>query len=84
MKDIVIREYSNATKAILHNRRVLVGQHPKQEDNIILQFQFLTDDSSVSALHEYQRGIKKTTITISKDAAKALFACLYNQLHPTT
>jgi hypothetical protein len=67
--------YNDGAEARIHNRRLLMSEDQETKD-VVLRFQFATDDAeSPACSHETFRGkVRQTTIKMSEDAIKALIA----------
>lgn len=69
-----LTKYADGAIVRLLNRRVVVKVEP--DDSFLIQFVRLSENSNPAVISEFERGKLTTTISLTKEAANALFACL--------
>ena len=69
-----LTKYADGAIVRLLNRRVVVKVEP--DDSFLIQFVRLSENSNPAVISEFERGKLTTTISLTKEATNALFACL--------
>jgi hypothetical protein len=77
MKETSMRTYTNTTQVKLKNARCTVLS---LKSGIGLDFKVLSDEDEPKAHHKFNRGVVRTTLKISNEAACGLYYALQMEL----